>query len=196
MNCVAGAANAYGSDNLAGAGRQPQSTTAGKMGAAVGDAAATLQGGAEVILGVGGEIGGTALDLTGAGAILGVPANIASAGAIAHGSVTATEGATNLAKDAVDAPMQSGFSDKTKADARANAGGKCEYCGQDTTRSQKSQKGVTPPGNEGQTDHYNPPSKGGSNDPSNAVHSCRNCNQAKSDTPPEGTKFEKKKPNQ
>jgi hypothetical protein len=125
---------------------------------------------------------------------------VGSAALIAHGATTATAGAANLgaaAGDAINGAMQSsGFSDKAKADARANAGGKCEYCGQETTPGQKSQKGVTPPGNEGQTDHYNPASKGGSNDPSNAVHACRTCNQEKSNTPPKGTKFDRKKPGQ
>jgi 5-methylcytosine-specific restriction endonuclease McrA len=49
---------------------------------------------------------------------------------------------------------------------------------------QKSQKGVTPPGNEGQTDHIQPKSKGGTNDPSNAQHLCRDCNIKKSDKLP------------
>jgi RHS repeat-associated protein len=200
VNFLAGAANAYGGDNLAGAGRQQQTTTEGKIGAAVGDTVAAVQGVVEVVAGTGGEAGGVALDATGAGAVVGVPLNVASAVVIAHGATTATEGVAHLgaaAGDAINGAMQSsGFSDKTKADARANAGGKCEYCGKETTPGQKSQKGVTPPGNEGQTDHYNPKSKGGSNDPSNAAHACRTCNQEKSNTPPQGTKFDKKKPDQ
>jgi len=43
---------------------------------------------------------------------------------------------------------------------------------------------VTPPGNEGQTDHIVPKSKGGTNDPSNAQHLCRDCNINKSDKMP------------
>jgi RHS repeat-associated protein len=120
---------------------------------------------------------------------------VGGAGATALGTAAEVGAAANLAK-LTGAPMQTGFSQKTRDDARANAGGKCEYCGQNTEPGQKSQKGVTPPGSEGQTDHYNPASKGGSNDPSNAVHSCRDCNQQKSNTPPQGTKWENKKPEQ
>jgi len=83
-----------------------------------------------------------------------------------------------------------GFSDKTKDSARTEAQGKCQYCGQETTKGEKSEKGVKPPGSEGQTDHYEPKSKGGSNEKSNAVHSCRECNLNKSKTSPKGTKWE------
>ncbi len=86
--------------------------------------------------------------------------------------------------------MEARFAPKVMDAARNNAGGKCEYCGQETAKGQKSQKGVTPPGNEGQTDHYDPASKGGSNDASNAAHACRDCNQERSNTSPEGTKWE------
>ncbi len=86
--------------------------------------------------------------------------------------------------------MQSGFTPKTKEKAREEANGKCTYCGQSTTPAKKSQKGVTPPGDQGETDHYDPKSKGGSNEPDNAKHSCRDCNQAKGDTSPKGTKWE------
>lgn len=82
------------------------------------------------------------------------------------------------------------FSPKTKEEAREKAGSECVYCGQPTTPAEKSKKGVPPPPNEGQTDHYNPKSKGGSNDPSNAEHACRTCNNEKSNTPPQGTKWE------
>jgi len=73
---------------------------------------------------------------------------------------------------------------QTKQEVKNDANGKCEYCGQTTQDAQKSQKGVTPPGNEGQTDHYKPSSKGGTDDKSNLAHSCRNCNGAKSDADP------------
>ena len=66
----------------------------------------------------------------------------------------------------------------------AAADGKCMNCGVETTPGQKSQKGVTPPGTEGQTDHIQPASKGGTNDPSNAQHLCRDCNIKKSDKLP------------
>jgi RHS repeat-associated protein len=114
---------------------------------------------------------------------------VVGAGATAVGTAAEAGAAANLAK-LVGAPMQAGFSQKAKDAARANAGGKCEYCGKETVPGQKSQKGVTPPGNEGQTDHYDPVSKGGSNDPSNAAHACRDCNQVKSNTSPRDTRWQ------
>ncbi len=57
----------------------------------------------------------------------------------------------------------------------------CQYCGTPTVPAQKSTKGVTPPANEGQTDHEKAKSKGGTNHPSNGKHACRACNRAKSD---------------
>ncbi|WP_051969991.1 putative T7SS-secreted protein [Kitasatospora azatica] len=52
-------------------------------------------------LGAGGEVLGVGLDLTGAGALIGVPVNVLSAGAIASGLGVAGLGATQIAKDAV-----------------------------------------------------------------------------------------------
>jgi RHS repeat-associated protein len=86
--------------------------------------------------------------------------------------------------------LESGFSPKTKQKARDDAAGKCVYCGQPTVPAKKSQKGVTPPGSQGETDHYDPRSKGGTNDPGNAKNSCRDCNQAKGATSPKGTQWE------
>jgi 5-methylcytosine-specific restriction endonuclease McrA len=86
--------------------------------------------------------------------------------------------------------LGSGFSPKTKQKAREDAGGKCVYCGQPTVPGEQSKKGVKPPGNQGETDHYEPKSKGGTNEPGNAKHSCRDCNQGKSNTSPKGTKWE------
>jgi RHS repeat-associated protein len=82
------------------------------------------------------------------------------------------------------------FTPKTKVEAKDMADGNCVYCGQPTVSAEKSEKGVPPPGNQGETDHYIPKSKGGSNTPSNAEHACRTCNQEKSDTMPKGTKWE------
>ena len=65
------------------------------------------------------------------------------------------------------------FSKGTKEEAAERAGQKCEYCGVDTVKAKKSESGVTPPKNEGQTDHIVPRSAGGTNAPSNAAHSCR-----------------------
>jgi hypothetical protein len=73
------------------------------------------------------------------------------------------------------------FSKATKQQAAEKAGGKCQGCAAETVPAQKSQKGVTPPKNEGQTDHIKPKSKGGTNDPANAQHLCRGCNRKKAD---------------
>ncbi len=75
------------------------------------------------------------------------------------------------------------FSQATKADTAERAKQTCEYCGTKTVPAQKSERGVTPPKNEAQTDHNVPRSEGGTNSPDNAVHSCRDCNQKFSDTP-------------
>jgi hypothetical protein len=74
------------------------------------------------------------------------------------------------------------FSPSTKSTTAKNADNKCEFCGKDTVAAKKSETGVTPPKNEGQTDHVVPASKGGTNSPDNAAHTCRECNIKNSDT--------------
>jgi hypothetical protein len=49
-----------------------------------------------MVLGAGGEVGGVALDATGAGAVIGVPANVVSAGVIATGGAMAAAGTGDL----------------------------------------------------------------------------------------------------
>jgi len=88
-----------------------------------------------------------------------------------------------LTDDAFQQPLQKS-DQQVNEEVKQEAGGKCEYCGATTQDAQKSQKGVTPPGNEGQTDHYKPTSRGGSNEKGNKVHACRGCNRAKSDADP------------
>lgn len=75
------------------------------------------------------------------------------------------------------------FSKKTKSEIAEQAGYKCEYCGVDTVAAKKSERGITPPRNEGQTDHIVPRSEGGTNAPNNAAHACRECNRAMSNNP-------------
>ena len=53
------------------------------------------------------------------------------------------------------------FSPKVKKDAAGAADNTCQICGVKTVPAKKSAKGVTPPANEGQTDHIKPKSKGG-----------------------------------
>lgn len=60
----------------------------------------TLAGAALMTLSAGGEVGGVALDATGVGAILGVPANVVSAMGIATGAGLAGVGVHSLAQDA------------------------------------------------------------------------------------------------
>jgi RHS repeat-associated protein len=91
-NFAAGAFNAFTSDNLFGANRQTQTTTAGKLGAAVGDFAATATGTLEFLGG-----GGEAL-LTSPAAATGPGILIPAAGAAVatHGASAATLGFSNL----------------------------------------------------------------------------------------------------
>src|SRR5262249_17004722 len=108
---VAGVANAYGSDNLLGAGRVESDNLAYNMGHLVGDAGAVISGVQEVGAGAAGEVGGVALDATGAGAVVGVPVNIVSGVAIAHGATTGVVAGVNLGKDVINA-----FSGKRQGD--------------------------------------------------------------------------------
>jgi hypothetical protein len=57
----------------------------------------------------------------------------------------------------------------------------CVNCGVQVVPGQRSQRGVTPPGNERHRDHQIPKSKGGDGDPSNGQILCRTCNLDKSD---------------
>ena len=80
-----------------------------------------LGGAALMTLGVGGEVGGIALDATGIGAVVGVPANVVSAAAIASGAGMMAMGAGNMAQHASEDPVEAvtvedpptGYSGKT-----------------------------------------------------------------------------------
>jgi RHS repeat-associated protein len=140
----AGAANAYGSDNLLGAGRIESNDSGYKAGQVVGDAVATIQGIQEIATGIGGEVGGLGLDATGVGALAGVPVGIVSAGLVAHGATTAGIGGANLFragtsgsgefKPQSSTPAREAYkrpSGSTTPEQRANAQGKpCSKCGQ------------------------------------------------------------------
>ncbi|HKN58642.1 MAG TPA: HNH endonuclease [Gemmatimonadaceae bacterium] len=58
-------------------------------------------------------------------------------------------------------------------------------CDRKVDPGKKSEKGVTPPGNERQADHIIPKSKGGDGSPSNGRTLCRDCNIKKSDKDPQ-----------
>jgi RHS repeat-associated protein len=184
LNFLGGAANAYGSDNLLGAGRVDQSTAAGKIGAAVGDFAATAQGAGEALFGGGVEVGGIALDATGVGAVAGVPANVAGAALMVHGGATAETGFSNLFKSGM-APKEgetggpgSGKSigDKTKAQAleenkAANGGqAKCVFCNEPVG------EGTT---NKINFDHAKAKANNGNNSLNNTNVACEYCNKSK-----------------
>jgi hypothetical protein len=95
---VLGAVNSFGSNLVLGAGRVESDNPDYQLGQTLGDAASTVVGALETTLGAGGEVGGVALDLTGIGAVAGVPLNVASAGVMAHGASVTYMGASNLGK--------------------------------------------------------------------------------------------------
>jgi RHS repeat-associated protein len=137
---------------------------------------------------LGTTIGGWFSHPSNSGANASTPATVPTN--VSHGTPASTsqQGAVN------NGPLQS-VKPSDKDAVRNAAGGHCEYCGQQTVPGEKSQPGVSPPGNEGQTDHYHPqnPQPGqqaGTDDRSNLVHACRDCNQEKSNSQPEGTRFE------
>jgi RHS repeat-associated protein len=64
--------------------------------------------------------------------------------------------------------------EKNKEENGGNA--VCQGCGVNTTKPQKSQKGVTPPSTDTQVDHIDPKSNGGSGTAENGQVLCRGCN--------------------
>jgi RHS repeat-associated protein len=140
VDFVNGLTNAWGSDNVLGAGRNNQSTYAGQLGQAFGDFGAAAQGGYETLLGVGGDIVGGGLDATGVGAIAGVPINVVSTAAAIHGTATGTEGATHLAMALAKPASGKGSvpkeqrakprtaTDKERTEMRKEQGGNCAHC--------------------------------------------------------------------
>ena len=132
-------ANAIGSNNALGAGRVEQTSSAGRMGQAVGDAASTVQGTTEALFGGGVEGVGLALDSTGVGAVLGVPLNVAGAGIIAHGTTTAVVGGIHLAQDS---SKGSGSSNEKGSYTNTHESGKTYNGKGDRARSQQSGRNI------------------------------------------------------
>jgi len=180
-DALAGALNAFGSDNLLGAGRTSGGNSDFRTGQAVGDAVATVQGTVETLAGIGGEVGGTLLDFTGVGALVGVPTQIASAGAIVQGSSAAVLGAKNLGGAAIERRANDfSSSEKNKIDS-ANAaknGGtnSCDNCGQQLQKV-ANEKGVPTPSDQLQRHHVKPASEGGSGTADNAKVLCPECHK-------------------
>jgi RHS repeat-associated protein len=101
------AANAWSSNQLMGAGRgDPNSFGSNKYvaqaGQLAGDIASVITGTGEMILGIGGEVFGLALDATGVGSVAGVPIGVASAGVIAHGGAVIGVATSNMIQDRVN----------------------------------------------------------------------------------------------
>lgn len=99
----------------------------------------------------------------------------------ADATKTGTRGGERAGKD---------FTEKTKREIisenkeKNNGTNTCEDCGTQTVDSKKSEKGVSPPGNETQVDHIDPKSEGGDGAKPNGQVLCRDCNTKKSNTSP------------
>lgn len=89
------------------------------------------------------------------------------------------------AKDAAKGGRKGDFTRGTKREvkndsAAANDGTRrCANCNDATTPSQKSERGVTPPGTEERVDHKVPLADGGTGDKSNAQLLCQKCHLEK-----------------
>ena len=130
-----GLLNALGSDNAMGAGRVDQTTTAGQIGASVGDAIATVQGFGEMTLGTQAIFTGGAEALVTSPAIeTGAPAAglaLAAAGAAVdiHGAKVATQGLVHLAQDVSEGGSGTKPSSEDQA-GKGVQGGKKDRSGQ------------------------------------------------------------------
>ena len=85
---ISGFANAFGSDNLLGAGRVDAPNDDYRAGQHAGDFAASVTGLIEVSLGGSGTAGSAVLSMTGVGALVGAPAAVVSGTVVVHGGAT------------------------------------------------------------------------------------------------------------
>ena len=119
---ASGFMNAFNTNQVLGIGRTEGGNSDFRNGQAFGDAASTLQGVAEILIGGGGEVGGVALDATGVGAVAGVPLNIASAAVITHGVAVGGTGLKNLTgalfRNGTDVPNPDGSKGKPDHQAK------------------------------------------------------------------------------
>jgi RHS repeat-associated protein len=118
---ISGAANAFSSDMLAGTGRVEGVGGDYARGQTAGDIGAAIAGVVETVLGAGGEVGGLALDATGVGAVVGVPAGVVSTGAMAQGVAAVGVATTHLMSDAAGGGTSGG--PKAKDAPGVTAGG-------------------------------------------------------------------------
>ena len=85
---ISGFVNAFGSDNLLGAGRVDGPNDDYKAGQHAGDFAASVTGLIEVGLGGSGGAGSAVVSMTGVGALVGAPAAVVSGTVVVHGGAT------------------------------------------------------------------------------------------------------------
>jgi len=95
---ASGFSNALASDFLGGQLRYDYKDPRYRLGQLFGDAAAIPAGLAETLLGAGGEAVGFSLDLTGAGAVIGIPVNIVSGAAAIQGGSASALGYVHFSK--------------------------------------------------------------------------------------------------
>lgn len=148
-------------------------------------------------VGVGAAAADVALSVVGVASPIPFAGQAAKAARVAEhglGNASSIARSVNEAREAVTSSTKytpgGKFSKATKEEAAERAGFKCEYCGVETVAAKKSERGVTPPRNEAQTDHIKPRSEGGTNAPSNAAHACRECNRDFSNTPKPSPRLE------
>lgn len=183
-----GAANAFLTDHLLGAGRVESDNRDFTLGQAYGDGVAAAQGVDEVLTGLIGEGVGLELDKTGALTLAGVTVNVGSAVLIIDGTLTVVTATTHFAKSSAPKGSQGGptagqrFTPKERA---WDAGKRCRYCGTKTTEK---------PGkpNSRETDHIHPRSRSGNRTPANRASACRTCNRSKGARTPREWKKAKK----
>lgn len=192
INFGVGLLNAYASDNFAGAGRQQQTTTAGRAGAAVGDTIAAIEGTGKAFEGTAATVALAPADATPAAAVA-VPVQAATAAVAAQGAVEGTTAAVHLFKSAFGPKEgESGgpgagkkIDDKTKGQAlnenkEANGGqAKCVFCGESVGEGTNNKINY---------DHAQAKANGGNNSLNNTNVTCEYCNKSK------GTGSEPKNP--
>jgi RHS repeat-associated protein len=194
VNFTVGLLNAWGSDNLAGAGRMQQTTAAGKVGQFVGDLGATVQGAVETGVSAGGEALGVGLDGTVVLAPAGLTVNAVSTAGLIHGSLTTAVAGRNLFKDVAggnssQTPQNNlggGQIGEPNGPKPGSAGG--PGAGRKATPSERKAALSENNGNcvfcgkkADQVDHSIPRSRGGNNTKENLQPACASCNQSKND---------------